>query len=156
MDASQDTQLVLNSNWHSTSSQIICNWHSRETCKVCQTFPAYHILLHCVCMWPAGWRGVAAGMEGKTASRQDKIHCTKDVWSLELRTQFMSCCNMWYLQLPLFVIRRCFAINTAANCYFHNMCMSPDTFVLKFIFFMHLCGLLVTWSWFRSPGDCGG
>ena len=31
LDASQDTELVLDSNWHSTGSKVSCNWHSRKT-----------------------------------------------------------------------------------------------------------------------------
>ena len=31
LDASQGTELVLDSIWHSTGSQVTCNWHSRKT-----------------------------------------------------------------------------------------------------------------------------
>ena len=31
LDASQGTELVLHSNWHTTASQVTCNWRSRKT-----------------------------------------------------------------------------------------------------------------------------
>ena len=31
LDASQGTEPVLHSNWHTTCSQVTCNWHSRKT-----------------------------------------------------------------------------------------------------------------------------
>jgi len=31
LDASQGTELILDSNWHTTGSQATCNWHSRKT-----------------------------------------------------------------------------------------------------------------------------
>jgi len=34
LDASHGTELVLDSNWHTTGSHLACNWHSRKSDQV--------------------------------------------------------------------------------------------------------------------------
>ena len=34
LDASRDTEFVLDSNWHSTGPKVSCNWHSRKRDRV--------------------------------------------------------------------------------------------------------------------------
>jgi len=36
LDASQDTELILDSNWHPTSSQVSCNWHFQKNVIKCK------------------------------------------------------------------------------------------------------------------------
>ena len=66
LDASQGTELALDSNCHTTGSQVTCNWHSRKTrssAKFARPFPptACRFAAH-PRNWPGG-EGLAARLD---------------------------------------------------------------------------------------------